>query len=116
MIFYFHGFASSENSWKIGELKKHLPGRTVMGPTLPVNKKKGQASNPFDRTGMKPLRPVNPQTNTVGWANEQLNELTNVQAHPSCQNTCLRPPKTVLLQVTGAGYKLQVKRMSFGQI
>jgi len=32
---------------------------------------------------MKPLRPANPQTNTVGWANEQLNELTNVQAHPA---------------------------------
>jgi len=32
---------------------------------------------------MKPLRPVNPQMNTAGWANEQRNELTNVQAHPT---------------------------------
>ena len=37
MIFYFHGFASSENSWKIGELKRHVPKETVTAPTLPVD-------------------------------------------------------------------------------
>ncbi len=37
MIFYFHGFASSGNSWKIGELKKHLPNETIIAPTLPVD-------------------------------------------------------------------------------
>jgi len=37
MIFYFHGFASSGKSWKIGDLKKHLPNETIMAPTLPVN-------------------------------------------------------------------------------
>jgi predicted esterase YcpF (UPF0227 family) len=37
MIFYFHGFASSGNSWKIGELKKHLANETIIAPTLPVN-------------------------------------------------------------------------------
>ena len=37
MIFHFHGFASGGNSWKIGELKKHLPNETIIAPTLPVD-------------------------------------------------------------------------------
>lgn len=37
MIFYFHGFASSENSWKVALLKKHLPAGTLLAPTLPVD-------------------------------------------------------------------------------
>jgi predicted esterase YcpF (UPF0227 family) len=37
MIFYFHGFASGGNSWKIGELKRHLPNETIIAPTLPVD-------------------------------------------------------------------------------
>ncbi|MCK4763130.1 MAG: hypothetical protein KAW12_13120 [Candidatus Aminicenantes bacterium] len=40
MIFYFHGFASSGNSWKVQYLKKHLEKNTAVtmtAPTLPVN-------------------------------------------------------------------------------
>jgi predicted esterase YcpF (UPF0227 family) len=37
MIFYFHGFASSERSWKIGLLKKRLTAETIIAPTLPVD-------------------------------------------------------------------------------
>jgi predicted esterase YcpF (UPF0227 family) len=37
MIFYFHGFASSERSWKIDLLKKRLTTETIIAPTLPVD-------------------------------------------------------------------------------
>ena len=40
MIFYFHGFASSSNSWKVQHLKKYLEeytNVTMTAPTLPVN-------------------------------------------------------------------------------
>lgn len=37
MTFYFHGFASSGNSWKAGELKKSFPGEKIMTPTLPID-------------------------------------------------------------------------------
>jgi predicted esterase YcpF (UPF0227 family) len=37
MIFYFHGFASSERSWKIDLLKKRLTTEIIIAPTLPVD-------------------------------------------------------------------------------
>ena len=37
MIFYFHGFASSEKSWKVDLLKKQLTTETIIAPTLPVD-------------------------------------------------------------------------------
>ncbi|MGD2092781.1 MAG: YqiA/YcfP family alpha/beta fold hydrolase [Candidatus Aminicenantes bacterium] len=37
MIFYFHGFASSERSWKVDLLKKQLTSETIIAPTLPVD-------------------------------------------------------------------------------
>ena len=37
MIFYFHGFASSERSWKIDLLKKRLTAETIIAPTLPID-------------------------------------------------------------------------------
>jgi hypothetical protein len=37
MIFYFHGFASSEKSWKIQLLKKTLTTHTIIAPTLPID-------------------------------------------------------------------------------
>ncbi len=39
MIFYFHGFASSEKSWKVQLLKSFMGTENVTAPTLPVNPK-----------------------------------------------------------------------------
>jgi predicted esterase YcpF (UPF0227 family) len=36
-LFYFHGFASSERSWKVDLLKKQLTTGTIIAPTLPVD-------------------------------------------------------------------------------
>ncbi|MCK5055941.1 MAG: hypothetical protein KAT34_04755 [Candidatus Aminicenantes bacterium] len=39
-IFYFHGFASTEKSWKVQLLKKHVEKKIkidLVAPTLPVN-------------------------------------------------------------------------------